>query len=87
MAEFWFRKATTLAPGGKDIEAATLFQKVRVKRTYGPLTEDYAVNVEFTEYGRAVFATDIFEEGGYNLLSQIDICTLIFKIIQNIFWG
>ena len=66
MAEFWLRKATTLAPGGKDVDAATLFQKVRVKRTYGPLTQDYAVKVDFTEYGRAVFATDQLEEGGYS---------------------
>ena len=55
LAEFWFRKATQLS-GEKDEEAAQLFQKVRVKRLYDPLTEDQPVFVEFTEYGRAVFA-------------------------------
>ncbi|GFS16315.1 SET and MYND domain-containing protein 5 [Elysia marginata] len=55
LAEFWLRKATQLS-GGKDEEAAHLFQKVRVKRLYDPLTEDQPVVVEFTEFGRAVFA-------------------------------
>lgn len=66
MAEFWFRKATALIPQKerrKDLEAPTLFQKVRVKRIYGPLTMDYPVRVDFTEYGRAVFATDKLEPG------------------------
>ncbi|XP_059162060.1 uncharacterized protein LOC131945091 isoform X2 [Physella acuta] len=55
LAEFWFRKATQLT-GGKDEEAAILFQKVRVKRLYDPLTEDQPVRVDFTQFGRAVFA-------------------------------
>lgn len=66
MAEFWFRKATSLVPEKdreKDLEAATLFQQLRVKRIYGPLTMDYAVKVDFTEYGRAVFATEDLEAG------------------------
>ena len=52
-----------MAPGGKDIEAATLFQKIRVKRIYGPLTAEYPVRVDFTEYGRTVFATDNLQPG------------------------
>jgi hypothetical protein len=66
MAEFWFRKATALIPEKerkKDLEAPTLFQKVRVKRIYGPLTVDYPVKVDFTDYGRAVYATDTLEPG------------------------
>ena len=52
-----------MAPGGKDLEAATLFQKIRVKRIYGPLTAEYPVRVDFTEYGRTVFATDNLQPG------------------------
>ena len=63
MAEFWLRKATKMAPGGRDIETATLFQKIRVKRIYGPLTAEYPVRVDFTEYGRAVIATDNLQPG------------------------
>ena len=55
LAEFWLRKATQLS-AGKDEEAAQLFQRVRVKRLYDPLTEDQPVSVEFTDFGRAVFA-------------------------------
>ncbi|RUS72183.1 hypothetical protein EGW08_020059 [Elysia chlorotica] len=62
LAEFWFRKATQLS-GGKDKEAAQLFQKVRVKRLYDPLTEDQPVYVEFTEFGRAVFAKRDINKG------------------------
>lgn len=66
MAEFWLRKATAMgADKTKDIEAATLFQKVRVKRIYGPLTMDYPVRVDFTECGRAVMATAKLHEGSY----------------------
>jgi hypothetical protein len=39
MAEFWLRKACQLA-NSKDEEAAILFQKVRVQRLYGPLTQE-----------------------------------------------
>lgn len=42
--------------GGKDEEAGVLFQKVRVKRLYDPMTEDQPVKVEFTQFGRAVYA-------------------------------
>lgn len=66
MAEFWLRKATTMIPEKerrKDLEAQTLFQKVRVGRIYGPLTDGYPVRVDFTGYGRAVFATDSLESG------------------------
>ncbi|KAK0049758.1 hypothetical protein Bpfe_020779 [Biomphalaria pfeifferi] len=55
LAEFWLRKATTLS-GGKDEEAAFMFQKVRVRRLYEPLTEDQPIKVDFTKFGRAVFA-------------------------------
>lgn len=41
-----------------DLEAQTLFQKARVGRVYGPLTDGFPVKVDFTEFGRAVFATD-----------------------------
>ncbi|XP_045193581.2 uncharacterized protein LOC123549506 [Mercenaria mercenaria] len=66
LAEFWFRKATALIPQkekSKDLEAPILFQKVRVKRIYGPLTIDFPVKVDFTNYGRAVYATDTLEPG------------------------
>ncbi|CAG5133628.1 unnamed protein product, partial [Candidula unifasciata] len=55
LAEFWLRKATQLS-GGKDEEAAFLFQKVRVRRLYDPLTQDQPVKVDFTKFGRAIFA-------------------------------
>ncbi|KAL8615327.1 hypothetical protein ACOMHN_038066 [Nucella lapillus] len=56
-AEFWLRKATVTS-GKKDVEAAVLFQKIRVKRLYDPLTEGFPVAVDFTQYGRAVVATE-----------------------------
>lgn len=56
-AEFWLRKATVTS-GRRDEEAGILFQKVRVKRLYGPLTEDFPVAVDFTQYGRAVVAKE-----------------------------
>ncbi|KAL3860602.1 hypothetical protein ACJMK2_010701 [Sinanodonta woodiana] len=55
-AEFWYRKATTLSQM-KDIEAAMMFQKVRAERIYGPLTINYPIKVNFTKYGRSIFAT------------------------------
>lgn len=58
LAEFWFRKATQLS-GGKDEEAAFLFQKVRVRRLYDPLTQDQPVMVDFTKFGRAIFAKGV----------------------------
>ncbi|XP_012944230.1 uncharacterized protein LOC101858898 [Aplysia californica] len=62
LAEFWLRKATQLS-GGKDEEAAMLFQKVRVRRLYEPLTEDQPVQVDFTQFGRAVFAKEDIPAG------------------------
>ncbi|KAK7498808.1 hypothetical protein BaRGS_00009900 [Batillaria attramentaria] len=56
-AEFWLRKATVTS-GRRDQEAGVLFQKVRVKRLYGPLTEDFPVAVDFTQFGRAVVAKE-----------------------------
>ena len=61
-AELWLRKATVTS-GKKDVEAAVLFQKVRVRRLYGPLTEDFPVAVDFTKYGRAVVATEDVKAG------------------------
>ena len=61
-AEFWLRKATQLS-GKKDTEAAILFQKIRVRRLYGPLTADFPVTVDFTQYGRAVVATEDIPAG------------------------
>ena len=61
-AEFWLRKATVTS-GKKDMEAAVLFQKVRVKRLYGPMTEAFPVAVDFTQYGRAVLATEDIKAG------------------------
>ena len=54
-----------MAPGGRDVEAATLFQKIRVKRIYSPLTAEFPVRVDFLEYGRAVIATDNLQPGVY----------------------
>ncbi|KAK3086638.1 hypothetical protein FSP39_021265 [Pinctada imbricata] len=62
VAEFWFRKATQLSQG-KDQEAKVLFQKARVTRLYGPLTLDFPVKVDFTEYGRAIFAKENIKAG------------------------
>lgn len=64
LAEFWFRKATQTTPANcKDDEPKILFQKCRVKRLYGPLTTDFPIRVDFTEYGRAIFATEDIPEG------------------------
>lgn len=62
LAEFWFRKATQ-ATSGKDNETKVLFQKCRVKRLYGPLTSDFPIRVDFTEYGRAIYATEDIPAG------------------------
>ncbi|KAL5022558.1 hypothetical protein ScPMuIL_001713 [Solemya velum] len=61
-AEFWFRKATEMT-SGKDEEAATLFQSVRVKRLYDPLTVHFPVSVHFAEYGRALIAKENLKPG------------------------
>lgn len=62
LAEFWFRKATQ-ATSGKDEETKILFQKCRVKRLYGPLAADFPIKVDFTEYGRAIYATEDISAG------------------------
>ncbi|PVD20646.1 hypothetical protein C0Q70_18804 [Pomacea canaliculata] len=61
-AEFWLRKATLMS-GGNSQEVGMLFQKVRVKRLYDPLTESFPVAVDFTQYGRAVVATEDVKAG------------------------
>lgn len=66
MAEFWYRKATAMIPEPErntDLDSPMQFQKIRVKRIYGPLTIDFPITVDFTEFGRAVFATDNLEPG------------------------
>ena len=40
----------------KDEEAKLLFQKVRVRREYEPLCEEYPIYVQFTQFGRSVHA-------------------------------
>ncbi|XP_013418557.1 SET and MYND domain-containing protein 5-like [Lingula anatina] len=62
MAEFWLRKATQ-ASQGQDREASMLFQQVRVKRLYDPLTVNHPIEVTFSEYGRAVLAKENIEPG------------------------
>ena len=57
MAEFWFRKATNLSDRGED-EAAFAFQRIRVHRLYEPLTVEFPVEVDFRQFGRAIFATE-----------------------------
>lgn len=61
-AEFWFRKATK-ASDNKDEESAILFQKVRTSRLYGPMTLDFPVKVDFSQFGRSVIATEDIPEG------------------------
>ncbi|WAR13605.1 SMYD5-like protein [Mya arenaria] len=59
LAEFWLRKATAMVPEANrhtDLDSATLFQQVRVKRIYGPLTKECPVKVAFTDYGRALLS-------------------------------
>lgn len=61
-AEFWLRKAYTLS-GKKDEEAAVIFQKVRTSRIYSPLTVDFPVIVDFSGYGRGIYAKRDIQEG------------------------
>lgn len=61
-AESWLRRATQLSQR-KDVEAATLFQKIRVHRLYDPLTKGTKVRIDFTEYGRAVVAKEDVKAG------------------------
>ena len=62
VAEFWLRKATQMSQG-KDDEPKILFQRARVARLYGPLTDGFPVKVDFTEYGRAIYATEDITAG------------------------
>ncbi|XP_063441122.1 uncharacterized protein LOC134721815 [Mytilus trossulus] len=62
LAEFWLRKASELAKS-KDEETAICFQKVRAHRLYDPLTKDMPVTVDFTMYGKAVFAVKDIKAG------------------------
>ncbi|KAK3603897.1 hypothetical protein CHS0354_042907 [Potamilus streckersoni] len=78
LAEFWYRKATSLSQM-KDVEAAMLFQKVRVERIYGPLTIGYPIRVDFTKHGRSVFATTNLNEG---VIAFQDKPVLIGKLLQ-----
>ena len=57
----WLRHACRL--NKEDEEAPLLFQNVRVKRLYGPLTEGSKVEVRFTQFGRAVHVTEDVSAG------------------------
>ncbi|XP_021368913.1 uncharacterized protein LOC110460368 [Mizuhopecten yessoensis] len=61
-AEFWLRKAYTLSEK-KDQEAAIIFQKVRTSRIYSPMTTDFPVTVDFSGYGRGIYAKRDIPEG------------------------
>ncbi|KAK7113479.1 hypothetical protein V1264_012758 [Littorina saxatilis] len=61
-AESWLRNASRLA-GPQDTSAAILFQKVRAKRLYQPLTQGMPVEVTFTSQGRAVCTTKPVKKG------------------------
>ena len=60
-AESWLRQACRLDK--TDDQSPLLFQNIRVKRLYGPLTEGSKVEVRFTQFGRAVHATDNVSAG------------------------
>ena len=60
-AEYWLRQACRLDKDSE--EAPLLFQNVRVKRLYGPLTDGSKVEVNFTQFGRAVHAIDDVKAG------------------------
>lgn len=65
-AELWLKNATKF--GGKRAEeAAMLFQDVRVKRLYDPLTSGTKVSIKFTEFGRTMHATEDVNKGAYML--------------------
>ncbi|GAB1600558.1 uncharacterized protein LOC106876117 [Argonauta hians] len=68
-AEIWLRRATQMSQR-KDLEAATLFQKVRVHRLYHPLVKDSKVKIDFTEFGRAVVAKEDIKSGDIVLTDQ-----------------
>lgn len=62
LAEFWLRKASMLA-NTKDEEAGILFQKIRAHRLFDPITKDMPVTVDFSMYGRAIFAIKDIKAG------------------------
>lgn len=61
-AESWLRQGCKVSKGDQDMPL--LFQNIRVKRLYGPLTAGTKVNVIFTQYGRAVVASEDISPGG-----------------------
>lgn len=73
-AEFWLRKAT-LVSGKQDKEANILFQKVRVKRLFDPLTKDFPIAVDFLQYGRALIAKRDIKAGEVLFYSEAFICS------------
>ncbi|XP_013406112.1 potential protein lysine methyltransferase SET5-like [Lingula anatina] len=62
LAETWLRKATQVSDG-QHSEAALLFQQIRTKRLYEPLTTGLPIEVKFEEYGRGIFAKEDFSGG------------------------
>ena len=60
-AEYWLRQACRMDK--EDNEAPLLFQNIRVRRLYGPLTDGSKVEVKFTQFGRAVHAIDDIKAG------------------------
>ncbi|KAH3753747.1 hypothetical protein DPMN_188396 [Dreissena polymorpha] len=60
-AEAWLRSGSKADK--TDVEMPLLFQNIRVKRLYGPLTEGTKVNVVFTQYGRSIQAAEDIKHG------------------------
>ncbi|CAH1780281.1 unnamed protein product [Owenia fusiformis] len=60
--ELWCKKATQLSPT-KNCEPAILFQQIRTQRVYSHSCKDLPIEVRFSEYGRAVYATDDIKAG------------------------
>nr|KAG5702738.1 hypothetical protein BaRGS_003612 [Batillaria attramentaria] len=61
-AEDWLRHASKLAAKG-DNSSTILFQRVRAKRLYDPLTHDMPVEVTFTNQGRSVRTKQAIKKG------------------------
>ena len=78
-AEIWLRRATQLSQR-KDLEAATLFQKIRVHRLYDPLTKGSKVRIDFTEYGRAVIAKEDVKAGDIIITDR---ASVFCQLLQN----
>ncbi|XP_060601821.1 uncharacterized protein LOC132755020 isoform X1 [Ruditapes philippinarum] len=60
-AEAWLRQGCKLDKNDKEMPL--LFQNIRVKRLYGPLTDGTKVNVVFTQFGRAIVASENISPG------------------------